>query len=41
MTSDAAEQDRRGYQEQPETADWTAVADQLSIEAWTDLDWEE
>jgi hypothetical protein len=42
VKSDAtADQDRRGYLAHPETADWSAVADQLLIEAWTDLDWEE
>jgi hypothetical protein len=39
MTSDAAaEQDRQGYLAHPETADPSGVADQLSAEAWTDLD---
>jgi hypothetical protein len=42
MTSDAtADRDRRGYLADPETADASDVADQLSAEAWTDLDWEE
>jgi hypothetical protein len=42
MTSDAAEQEhRRGYLAHPEAADWSGVADQLSVEAWTDIDWEE
>jgi hypothetical protein len=42
MTSDAAaELDRRGYLAHPETAELSGAAEQLSAEAWTDLDWEE
>jgi metal-responsive CopG/Arc/MetJ family transcriptional regulator len=36
-----ADQDRRGYLAHPETADWSAVADQLAAEGWTELGWEE
>jgi metal-responsive CopG/Arc/MetJ family transcriptional regulator len=36
-----ADRDRRGYLAHPETADWSAVADQLTVEGWSDLDWEE
>jgi len=36
-----ADRDRRGYLAHPETADWSAVADQLAAEGWTDLGWEE
>jgi metal-responsive CopG/Arc/MetJ family transcriptional regulator len=36
-----ADRDRRGYLAHPETADWGAVADQLTAEGWADLDWEE
>jgi hypothetical protein len=41
MSDDAADQDRRGYLAHPETADWSGVADQLSLDTWTDLDWED
>jgi hypothetical protein len=51
MTSDAAaeqerhrvlaDQDRRGYLAHPETAEESSVAEELSVEAWTDLDWKE
>jgi len=36
-----ADRDRRGYLAHPEAADWSTVADQLTVEGWSDLDWEE
>jgi metal-responsive CopG/Arc/MetJ family transcriptional regulator len=36
-----ADRDRRGYLAHPETADSSAVSDQLAAEGWAELDWEE
>jgi metal-responsive CopG/Arc/MetJ family transcriptional regulator len=36
-----ADRDRRGYLTHPETADSSAIADQLAAEGWAELGWEE
>ena len=40
-TRKLADRDRRGYVAHPETADSSAVADQLAAEGWAELGWEE